>query len=385
MDNTIEAREVMINEEALEVINRDLVSLVTTIKDLVGQLEPQVKAIAKEVQPITNVIKTNLDRDETLVLVERLTSNTGMLLEVMSLLEGLNDLRAQIEPQLKLLAKETSPVLNSIKASIDREETMVLLERLSANTGTLLEAVGYLEALKDLTGQLEPQLKSLTKELGPSVNRIKANIDRDETLLLIEKATSSTGTFLELMSYMEAFVDLWKHFEPQLKHITKELSPGITTFRSFLESEKTQEFAKRGFNAMQGFVEDDEMLDLVNRMPSLKKPLVSFMDSLCTKTGECDGEETTVLHSCIQSLSKLTEVASSPVIQNILDTTSSTFQDMKVADVQPASPLKLMSALRDKDVQRATGFLIFFLKRLGQGLDSNGSASPQAVEHNTDG
>lgn len=427
VENTIEEKEVMLSDEALVVINRDLVSFVETLKDLVGQLEPQVKSLSKELSPRLNAIKASLDKDETFVLAERLAENTGTLLELVTMLESMNDLRKELEPQIKKLAAEASPVISGIKANLDKGETLVLLERLSVNTGTLLELVSYLEALKDLTAQLEPQLKSLSKEFGPRLNSIKANLDRDETFLLAEKLTANTGTFLEMMSYLEALNDLKnelepklkalmketspvlssikanldrdetlllverltsntgtllelisifeglddlrKEIEPQIKAIAKEVSPTVNAVRSFLENERTVELAKRSFNSIQELVEDDEVLGLIERAPSLKKPILQFADCMCEKTDTCDGAPTRA-EASIESLLKLTEIASSPVIQSLVNTTAEAVKEANTADIKPVSMFGLMTAFRDKDVQRATGFLVYFLKKLGQGLNS---------------
>ncbi|HZD59061.1 MAG TPA: DUF1641 domain-containing protein [Anaerolineae bacterium] len=429
MAESIIDEEVMLSDEALTVLNRDLVSFVETLKDLVGQLEPQVKALAKELSPITNTIKSNLDRDETIVLIERLTANTSTILEVISMLEGLNDLRRELEPQLKALSKEASPVLNSIKANIDRDETLLLVDRLAANTGTLLELVGYLEmlndlkreiepqlkgiahefsprlntiranidkdetflllerltantgtflelidyfeALNDLRNQLEPQLKALSKEAAPVMNAIKSNLDRDETLLLVERLTANTGTLLEMISLLEGLNDLRNQLEPQLKAMIKEVSPALTALRSFAENEKTIELTKRAFNSVQALVEDEEVLGLIDRAGSLKQPLMNFMNCVCTNTGE-SGEGPPLVKTSLDSLLRLTEIAGSPVVQNLVDTTTHALEEASTKDIQPVSPLKLISTLRDKDVQRATGFLMFFLKKLGQGLNGSG-------------
>jgi len=310
-ENIIEEEKVILSETALDVINSDLVSFIETLKDLVGQLDPQVKALAKELSPVTNTIKANVDKDETLLLVEQLTANTGTILEVISLLEGLNDLRQQLEPQLKGLAKEASPVFNSIKANLDRDETLLLVERLAANTGTLVEMISLLEGVNDLRQQLEPQLKLLAKEA----------------------------------------------------------SPALTALRSFIDNDKSREFAKRTFSSLQAIVEDEEVLGVIDRAPNLKKPVIKFMDSMCAKTGECE-DGPLLVETTVDSLLKLTEIASTPLMQNLVATIATSLQEASTTSIEPVSPLKTISALRDKDVQRATGLLFYFLKKIGQSLNT---------------
>ncbi|MCL6471767.1 MAG: DUF1641 domain-containing protein [Firmicutes bacterium] len=426
VDNIMEEEEVMLSDKAVAIVNQDLVSFVETLKDLVGQLEPQLKklskevspalnklktsvdkeetlvllnkltantgtllelisylealtdlknqlepqlkSIVKEVQPVTNALKSNLDKDETILLIERMSSNTGTLLELVSYLEALTDLKNQLEPQLKGIMKEVSPVLNKIKTNIDADETLVLLERLTANTGTLLELVSLMEAFNDLRNQLEPQLKGMAKEVSPVLNKIKANIDKDETLLLLEKLTSSMGTMIELMSYMEALTDLKNQLEPQLKKMMAEISPAVTALRTFAEDEKTVKMAVGMFNTLKDFAADEELQSVIARANSLKGPITQFMGCMCSRVSEDGEDDTTTAEASLNSLMKLTQIASTPLAQNMVNTIATTMKETTDADIKPVSPVKMLSAFRDPDVQRATGFLIHFLKKLGQGL-----------------
>ncbi len=366
VENTIEEKEVMLSDKALAIINEDLVSFVETVKDLVDQLEPQIKSISKEVSPVLNKIKVGLDNDETILLVERLSANTGTLLELVSYLEAAKDLMHQLEPQLKKITAEVGPVANKIKANLDNDQTLLLVERLTANTGTLLELISLLEGLNDLRNQLEPQLKGIMKEASPIVNAIKTNLDKDETFLLIERLTANTGTLIEMVSYLEAFNDLKNQLEPQLKKIMHEASPAVNAIRTFAENDKTIELVKTLFTTLQELAQDDEFVGMIGRMQTLKTPFVQLMDCMCGSTnGDGEGAE---VKTPIDSLLKLTEIAATPVVQNMVIAAAGAMHEVSEKDIKPVSPFGLLSAMRDKDVQRATGFLVYFLKKLGQGI-----------------
>lgn len=293
IESDIEEREVMPGYKTLGSLNGDIVSRLEAIADLINELEPKLKSFAAEVSPTVNTIKANLDRDETLILIERLSSNMGTLNEMVSFMEALNDLRQGLEPKLKSLMAEVSPTANAIKANIDKDETLLLIQRLTSNMGNLNEMVSFVEALSDMRRELEPKLKALAAEVSPTVNAIKANIDKDETLILVQRLTSNMGTLNEMLSLMEALNDLRVGLEPKLKGLMAEVSPTINALRSFMDNEKTWNMVKGLANSVKEFTEED---------------------------------------------------------------------------VKPMSPLGLISALRDPDIQRATGFLMQFLKKLGQGL-----------------
>ena len=171
------------------------------------------------------------------------------------------------------------------------------------------DLVPLLEMVKDLVEQLEPKLKELSKEAGPAVNAIKANLDREETLILVEKLTSNTGTLIDMVSFMEALNDLRKELEPKLKELSKEAGPAVNAIKANL-----------------------------------------------------DREETLIL------VTKLTEIVGSPVVQKLIGSAATALTDIEEKEIAPVSPLGIFSELRDEDVQRALGFLFHFLKQLGRGL-----------------
>lgn len=237
------------------------------------------------------MIESEIEEREVMPGSKTLGSLNG---DIVSRLEAIADLINELEPKLKSFAAEVSPTVNTIKANLDRDETLILIERLSANMGTLNEMVSFMEALNDLRRELEPKLKGLMAEVSPTANVIKANIDKDETLLLVQRLTSNMGTLNEMLSLMEALNDLRVELEPKLKSLMTEVSPTVNALRSFMDNEKTWNLVKGLANSVKEFTEDSQP--------------------------------------------------------------------------KPMSPLGLISALRDPDIQRATGFLMHFLKKLGQGL-----------------
>ena len=251
---------------------------------------------------------------------------------------------------------------------LEEKEVMLSDKALAIINGDL---VAFVETIKDLVDQLEPQLKKVMHEIQPVTNVMKANLDKDETLLLVEKLTSNTGTLIEMLSFVEALDDLRKQMEPQLKAMMHEIQPVTNAVKSLVDNEKTWKLATKAFNAAQTIIEDEDTQLIIDRLSNMKTPVIQFMDCMCSKSEEVEGK-TSLMETSLSSLVTLSEVLSTPMMQSMIGAIATAAQETKQSDIKPVSPLKMLSALRDKDVQRATGFLVHFLKMLGKGL--NGKA-----------
>ena len=86
---------------------------------------------------------------------------------------------------------------------MDRGETILLLNKLAENTDTFLRLVNMLEATRELTEELLPNLKLLVEELTPKVNTVRTLIDENDTWVIIEHFLSLKRP---LIKYMEALM-----------------------------------------------------------------------------------------------------------------------------------------------------------------------------------
>jgi uncharacterized protein YjgD (DUF1641 family) len=267
--------------------------------------------------------------------------------ELVSLLASLEDLSNELGPRLKMAAQEFGPALNGIKANLDKEETWLLADRLSANTNALLDLVNLLEATRDLAGELEPRLKLMMAEVSPFITRIKTSVDKDETILLLEKLASNTGTFIEMLSMLEAVRDLIGELGTRKDGIMKDLGPKL--------------------NILRMYVDDDEFWGLMSHMFVLKKEFARLFEDLVVEDEE--GNITTPLvTTSVGMLREAMVIADSPLVRNMVTATARNLSGTEINDIRPLSIFGAIGCLFNKDVQKALGFIFYVLRQIGMNL-----------------
>ncbi len=207
------------------------------------------------------------------------------------------------------------------------------------------EIVYTVDATKDLLKELIPQLKKLVEELNPTLNALRQNLDRDETILLIQKLTENTDTFLKLINTLEATRQLAEELIPNLKMLMEELTPRMNTIRTLLD-------------------EDDTWI-IIEHLLSLKKPIIKYMEALM-RIEEMGYRDMTLLDTTLDFLVKFSIVSNQPAFQNFWSAVVDAIQEMNDVEIQKVSTLGLMSVMRDEDFQKGMGAMITFLKLLGK-------------------
>ncbi|MBI4733652.1 MAG: DUF1641 domain-containing protein [Rubrobacteridae bacterium] len=264
-----------------------------------------------------------------------------------SLLETLEDLTDELGPRLKLISQEYGPSLNEIKANLDREETFVLMEKLTANTDALLELVTLLEATTDLAHEMEPRLKGMMAEMSPFLTRVKTSIDRDETMLLIEKLAANTGTFIDMLSMLEALRDLVGQFDSVKSGFMKDLAPKM--------------------NIIRMYIDDEEFWGLMNHMFVLKKEFAKLFEDLVVED-EHGNVSTPLVTTSVGMLREAMIVADNPAFRNMITATAKAVSETKKSDIKPMSIFGAISAMRGSEVRRAIGFFVYLLRQIGKNL-----------------
>jgi hypothetical protein len=273
--------------------------------------------------------------------VDSLNSNLA------SLLETIEDLTDELGPRLKLIGQEFGPSLNEIKANLDKEETFVLVERLTANTNALLDLVTLLEATRDLATEMEPRLKMMMAEVNPYLTRIKTSLDKDETMLLIEKLAANTGTFIDMLSMLEALRDLVGQLESVKSGFIKDLKPKMDIVRMYID--------------------DEEFWGLMNHMFVLKKEFAKLFEDLVVEDEE-GNISTPLVTTSVGMLREAMIVADNPAFRNMVTATAKAVSETKKSDIKPMTVLGAISALRGKELQKALGFFVYLLRQIGKNL-----------------
>jgi uncharacterized protein YjgD (DUF1641 family) len=184
-------------------------------------------------------------------------------------------------------------------------------------------------------------------EVSPFITRIKTSVDKDETMLLLEKLAYNTGTFIEMLSMLEAVRDLIGELGTRKDGLMKDLGPK--------------------FNIMRMYIDDDEFWGLMNHMFVLKKEFAKLFEDLVIEDEE--GNVTTPLvTTSVGMLREAMVIADSPLVRNMVTATARNLSGTAINDIRPLWIFGAIGCLFNKDVQKALGFIFYVLKQIGMNL-----------------
>ena len=154
------ARTLEENDEELA----ELLELLVVVQDLSEDLAPELREAAHDSREPIAELRMALESEDTLVLVQRVGENADMLVELLETLEVADDLVSDLAPEFQTIVRENRETLARLRVALEREETLVLLERLGENTDTLIELLELLDVTYDLAEDIIPEAVNVARE-----------------------------------------------------------------------------------------------------------------------------------------------------------------------------------------------------------------------------
>ncbi|WP_255191630.1 DUF1641 domain-containing protein [Natronobeatus ordinarius] len=154
------ARAIDENDEELA----ELLELLVVVQELSADLAPELREAAHDSREPIAELRMALEREETLVLVQRVGDNADTLVELLDTLEVVDDLAHDLAPEFQTIVRENRETIEQLRFALEREETLVLLERLGENVDTLVELFDLLEVVTDLAEDLIPEAVDVARE-----------------------------------------------------------------------------------------------------------------------------------------------------------------------------------------------------------------------------
>jgi uncharacterized protein YjgD (DUF1641 family) len=245
--------------------------------------------------------------------------NEEELAELLRLLLAADDLAADLTPELRETVGENREPLRELRLAFEREETLELLRTVGAESETLVELLDVLAASKALTDDLVPELRVVVHENRDAIERLRGSLEREETLVLLERLGENADTLAELLELLDATHDLATDLVPELRETATENRDVIRDLR----------MATAGFAEAHGDHEVD-MYELGRNAGNM----VAFVETL-----------------------------GDPRVHDALD---ASIEGFAREDPEPVGLLGLLGALFDADVRRALGRLLAALRGLGR-------------------
>lgn len=166
-DTDIEATEVTELARTLEENDEELAELLETlvvVQELSEDLAPELREAAHDSREPIAQMRMALENEEMLVLVQRVGDNADMLIELLETLEVVDALVGDLTPEIKTIVRENRDTLGRLREALEREETLVLLERLGENEEMLIELLELLDVTYALAEDVIPEAVTVVQE-----------------------------------------------------------------------------------------------------------------------------------------------------------------------------------------------------------------------------
>ena len=263
-----------------------------------------------------------LPDDEAELLRAQVDEHADELVQLLDLLEATEGLAEDLTPQLVEVARENRSDIEALRMAFEREETLVLLQKLGNNSETLIELLDVLDASSGLVEDLVPEVVTVMRENRADVERLRMAFEREETLVLLERVGERSEDLVDLLDLLEATKGLAEELVPELVDTARDT---------------------------RGSIED------------LRMAVEGFADARRERDREVDMYE---LGRNMENLAALGETLAQPEVSNSLNAGLSAF-----ADEQPKRLgfWGLVRAMRDPAVQESLGRLVEAARRMSRG------------------
>jgi len=255
--------------------------------------------------------------DET-ELARAIEENEAELAELLRMLTAAEELAADLTPELRETVRENRGPIRELRMAFEREETLVLLQKVGEESDTLIELLDILAVSKELSDDLVPELQVAIRENREILERVRLALESEETIILLEKLGDNTETLAELFDLLDATHELAMDLTPELRDIARDNRNVIRDLRM----------------AAAGFADahDDADIDMY-------------------ELGRNAG-----------NMVALVETMGDPQFTNAID---ASIEGLTQDDPKPVGPIGLVKALFDADVRRALGRLLAAARALG--------------------
>ena len=164
-------------------------------------------------------------------LARAIDENSEELAELLRMLAATEELAEDLAPELREAVRENREPIGALRVAFEREEVLVLLQKLGNEADTLVELLDVLAASKDLTEDLAPELRTVVRENRDVLGRLRVSLEREETIVLLERLGENADTLAELLELLDATHDLAIGLTPELRKVGQDNRDVIREFR----------------------------------------------------------------------------------------------------------------------------------------------------------
>jgi len=152
---------------------RELLGMLTALQATAEDLAPEVRTAVRDNREPLRELRVAFEREETVVLLQQLGEHAEDLTDMLGLLEVADGLASDLTPELRRAVRENRDVLRRLRTAVENEDLVVLVERLGENADTLAETLDLLEATHGLAEDLLPELQDASGDLRPTIRQLR--------------------------------------------------------------------------------------------------------------------------------------------------------------------------------------------------------------------
>jgi len=164
-------------------------------------------------------------------LLRTIDENADELAELLRMLAQTEDLAEDLVPELRETVRENREPIRELRVAFEREETLTLLTKVGEESDTLLELLDILAASKGLADDLIPELRIVVQENREVLERLRLSLEKEETIVLLERLGENADTLIEMLDLLDATHDLAMELTPELRDVAQDNRDVIRDFR----------------------------------------------------------------------------------------------------------------------------------------------------------
>lgn len=220
-------RTISENAEELERLLDELM----VVQKLAEGLAPELQEAAQENREPLEELRLAFEREETVTLLRTLGENSDDLVELLDTLDATQGLVEDLVPELTLVVRENRETLERLRLAFEDEDTIRLLETVGENTETLNDSIELLDASTDLAEDMVPELLTVVRENRETFERLRMVYEKEETVVLLEKLGENVENLNQMLSLLDATTDLADDLVPEVIEVTRDNRQAIEDLR----------------------------------------------------------------------------------------------------------------------------------------------------------
>jgi uncharacterized protein YjgD (DUF1641 family) len=175
------------------------------IEGLMSDLSPALEKIPKEINETLNALRERYERDETVLLLKKIGDNIPTFIQMLSVMEAVKGLVEDVAPAMDKIVHEITPAVNALRYAFERDETLVLMQKMGESMPDFIKMMSVMEAVKGLMEDAAPAMDKILHETTPAINRLRYAFEKDEFVDLMEKTGQNMGAFIKMLDFLHKF------------------------------------------------------------------------------------------------------------------------------------------------------------------------------------